>query len=193
MGLSWLNMAQQCSSATGWCTGEITSPIAQQTTDLNNLRWATLDEVQELVYETSGLPQGALDSGEFFVPGNNPYGEALFRYLETTHGYYIGPVDDPLQVFKALTATTRDLSVDPTGSLRAGLANITYTSTKTPGVGYSGTDIQLNLGFAYDVNEPYFGVFAYREVPEPGTFGMLCAGLLGMWLARSRKKRGTML
>lgn len=199
LSTSWLDFAEHCNSATGACFGEIET-VFHGTFNLDGVYWASRDEVRDMLYEVTHLPQGALDN--YQADSSSSFGAAanFFDYRRDEEGRNIerrfGSMHSDGGGRGAAIHILRDLQVQPGGELRAYSATINgCVGKEIPCIGNTadstvGLDrFYLNGTIEISVADQQIGTFLYRRataVPEAGTLTLLCMGLFGMGLSRRR-------
>jgi hypothetical protein len=167
---SWNDAAQVCDTISGDCAGILasTDPFAGAV-DLTGYRWASRYEVRDLFYEVAGLPTTSLDDFSATFSSAYGYGANVFGPFDPTIQFPAGP-----GVINILNGITRDL-----------YGGLVFNSTV-------GDDtFTLNGQPPVNMREISMGVYLYKAVPEPGTFALFAAGLLGLLVA-GKRGRGLM-
>ena len=164
---SWNNAAAVCDSISGSCAGTLANNGFSTDLDITGYHWASRDEVRDLFYEVTGLPAGALDTFSATYSATDGYGANAFSKFDPTMTLPFGP-----GIASILNGITRDV----------------YSALI---LNYSNSSDSFNLDgqIPVDLRDASIGIYLYKTVavPEPGTFVLLGAGLLGL-LAMNRRR-----
>ncbi|MEJ0086190.1 MAG: PEP-CTERM sorting domain-containing protein [Pseudomonadota bacterium] len=169
---SWDEIAAVCSAASGECSGTLASTGAfSGDLDVTGYRWASRNEVRDLFYEVAGLPSGSLDDFSATFSAAAGYGANVFGTFEPTIQFGIGP-----GIMNVMNGVTRDLYAGIVFNASTGFDSSTSADTFT-----------LTGQLPVDMREISMGVYLYKTaVPEPGTFALFAAGLLGLVIVGKR-------